>query len=177
MAALYSAGDPQIVFQAGYDMQSFLFEFLQYYTCRPLYARTYVFKDKLAISGLPVEAENLYRYVLDKEKSYGLRVIRMNMPSVRRMEESFMEYLLACHSELTVRDSIFQHSFFGVHGSDEIVFRSYQLIMRDKSDRFISPVFVNKPATKDWLCLEFYVVYVDARKKFPLDCEKTDNGR
>jgi len=120
IVAQYASGDVQAVFKPGYNMQLFLSDFLRYYSCRPPHARTHIFEgaqphdfstfwkkyivpvsDQVVLSALPVRNEFLYNHLLDYDKKYGLRVVRMRVPNFSG-DEYTSEYLLTSHDMFTL---------------------------------------------------------------------------
>lgn len=117
--------------------------------------------DHLVLSGLPIRNEQLYNYLLDHDKTYGLRVVRMRVPSAGANDEFNNEYLLTSHDTFLLKSP----------DRVDIGYQVLHLLMRDEWDEYdssSSPIrkFAST-AAKDWLSLKFYVIFVDNENTYP----------
>lgn len=120
------------------------------------------------VSGLPIRSEQLYNYLLDHDKTYGLRVVRMRVPSAGNNEELTSEYLLTSHDNFVLKTA----------ERTDINYHVLHILMRDDWEEFEVPA--NRKSTiKDWLSLKFYVIFVDYDNTFPFSSspENVDRGK
>lgn len=106
---------------------------------------------------MTVSTDQLYNYILDHDKLFGLRVVRMRV-SASNAEEPASEYLLTSHAKFSAPAGA---------GSGEVPFQVLYLVMRD---------YENVDAWKDWLSLKFYVVFVDQTNVFPQCAGSVESG-
>ncbi|KHN85310.1 Protein SZT2, partial [Toxocara canis] len=76
MVATYLVGGQQVLFNQGYNTNAFLIDFLQYYGCRPPYARNCIYEERVEFSHLPVNSTLIWEHFL-VEKSSEWRVVRL----------------------------------------------------------------------------------------------------
>uniref|UniRef100_A0A915AZD3 Protein SZT2 n=1 Tax=Parascaris univalens TaxID=6257 RepID=A0A915AZD3_PARUN len=76
MVATYLVGGQQVLFNQGYNTNAFLIDFLQYYGCRPPYARNCVYEERVEFSQLPVDSGLIWEHFL-VQKSTEWRVVRL----------------------------------------------------------------------------------------------------
>ncbi|XP_042227057.1 KICSTOR complex protein SZT2-like isoform X3 [Homarus americanus] len=72
----YVAGR-QLLFTPGYHLSSCLSDFIKYYNKGPNFARNLIHTGKLTIEDTGTPGEQLYNYLLAREKQYRMRVLRM----------------------------------------------------------------------------------------------------
>lgn len=78
----------------GFHIISFLDDFIKYYSKGPNFARNFVHSGLLQIPCSVVSPEQLYNYLLDHEKTYGMNVIRMEPVIIDPNTEFDNEYVL-----------------------------------------------------------------------------------
>uniref|UniRef100_A0A158Q8J8 Gamma-tubulin complex component n=1 Tax=Elaeophora elaphi TaxID=1147741 RepID=A0A158Q8J8_9BILA len=76
MVATYLIGGQQVLFNYGYNTNEFLSDFLQYYNCRPPYACSCIYEEKMTFPNLPVTNQKVWEYLLD-EKHNNWRIVRL----------------------------------------------------------------------------------------------------
>ncbi|XP_066587997.1 KICSTOR complex protein SZT2-like [Prorops nasuta] len=64
--------------QHGYHLAQFLDDFNKYYSKAPNFARNLIYNDVITIENLVTPARTLYTYLLQHEKTYGMRVLVMS---------------------------------------------------------------------------------------------------
>lgn len=121
------------------------------------------FADRLFAHGMTVSTDQLYNYILDHDKMFGLRVVRMRISSASNADEQVCEYLLTSHDNFSAPTS----SNADGSGDGRVPFQVLHLVMRD---------YENVDSWKEWLSLKFYVVFVDQTNVFPQCTGSVDNG-
>ncbi|XP_037802509.1 KICSTOR complex protein SZT2-like isoform X9 [Penaeus monodon] len=69
--------DRQLLFTPGYHLSSFLSDFIKYYNKGPNFARNLIYSGELTVEDTGSPGEQLYNYLLAREKQYKMRVLRM----------------------------------------------------------------------------------------------------
>ncbi|XP_069157334.1 KICSTOR complex protein SZT2 isoform X2 [Procambarus clarkii] len=69
--------DRQLLFTPGYHLSSCLSDFIKYYNKGPNFARNLIHSGKVTIADTGTPGEQLYNYLLAREKQYRMRVLRM----------------------------------------------------------------------------------------------------
>ncbi|XP_050730013.1 KICSTOR complex protein SZT2-like isoform X17 [Eriocheir sinensis] len=69
--------DRQLLFAPGYHLSSCLSDFIKYYNKGPNFARNLIHSGALTIEETGTPGEQLYNYLLAREKQYKMRVLRM----------------------------------------------------------------------------------------------------
>ena len=72
----YLAGR-QLIFYRGYHLSAFLSNFTEYYRKAANFARNMIYSSTMAITNTGVSPDQLYDYLLSKEKHYNMKVMRM----------------------------------------------------------------------------------------------------
>ncbi|KAK7072559.1 hypothetical protein SK128_009310 [Halocaridina rubra] len=67
----------QLLFCPGYHLSSFLNDFIKYYNKSPNFARNMMYSAKKKVVDTGTPGEQLYNYLLAREKQYGVKVLRM----------------------------------------------------------------------------------------------------
>ncbi|VDM96212.1 unnamed protein product [Thelazia callipaeda] len=80
MVATYLVGGQQVLFSHGYNTNEFLMDFLQYYNCRPPYARNCIYEEKMVFPDLPVTNQKIWEFMLSDKRRW--RVVRLKTQGI-----------------------------------------------------------------------------------------------
>jgi hypothetical protein len=75
----------QINFNPGYHLISFADDFRKYYQKAPNYARNHILSGELSISGLKVDGQQLYNYIVTHNSIYQLEVLEMTNTTINNL--------------------------------------------------------------------------------------------
>uniref|UniRef100_A0A5S6Q9B0 Protein SZT2 n=1 Tax=Trichuris muris TaxID=70415 RepID=A0A5S6Q9B0_TRIMR len=171
----HASGEKNANFSPGYNLRAFLRDFSLYYACRPLFARTYFFKEEMCLSELRSPPNELYRYLLDKAEMYGLRAVKTHSSTIGGSAGKGADRVLACQSVLPVQSVTRTEQCQEVDRRNE--YDAHHLIIR-KGDSFLSRGSGSaKPPSSDWLRLEIYSIFVDKSSTYPHETKTVEGGR
>uniref|UniRef100_A0A914VJL8 Uncharacterized protein n=1 Tax=Plectus sambesii TaxID=2011161 RepID=A0A914VJL8_9BILA len=141
MVTTYLIGGQQVMFTPGYNTNAFLIDFLQYYGCRPAFARNCIYEDKTTFKQLSVAGNFIWEHFLNHERIYEWRVVRMKL--LHEKGEQNSDFLLVSTDE-------YQHF-------DE-TYKVVRVVLHDERES-------GKLATD--LRLKFYVLLVSSEHNMP----------
>uniref|UniRef100_A0A915DTS3 Uncharacterized protein n=1 Tax=Ditylenchus dipsaci TaxID=166011 RepID=A0A915DTS3_9BILA len=91
IVARYLLGGTQVLFNSGYNTNAFLVDFLQYYGCRPPFARNCIYEETINCSRLQVGHGNIWEFFLDySEQHFGLKIVRLKNMDQANSSDEFM---------------------------------------------------------------------------------------
>ncbi|KAG0714062.1 KICSTOR complex protein SZT2 [Chionoecetes opilio] len=144
--------DRQLLFAPGYHLSSCLSDFIKYYNKGPNFARNLIHSGALIIEDTGTPGEQLYNYLLAREKQYKMKVLRMtpvilDPDAVMHITEFILVHTKTCH--VLYRD-----------GNDHRVSDEYDVTLL---------VSHNTSATSlpHHLHLNFYVILTSTREMYP----------
>ncbi|KAI1712494.1 KICSTOR complex protein SZT2 [Ditylenchus destructor] len=90
IVAKYLTGGTQVLFNPGYNTNAFLTDFLQYYGCRPSFARNCIYEENIQCTHLQVSHSNIWEFFLDNEQQFGWNVVRLKTLDQSNSADEFM---------------------------------------------------------------------------------------
>ncbi|KAI6184934.1 Protein SZT2 [Aphelenchoides bicaudatus] len=77
MVSKYLTGGSQVLFNPGYNTNAFLIDFLQYYGCRPPFARNCIYEERSLFTPLRVDGATVWDHFLSNDQHFGWKVVRI----------------------------------------------------------------------------------------------------
>ena len=133
----------------GFHIISFLDDFIKYYSKGPNFARNFVHSGLLQIPCTVVSPEQLYNYLLDHEKTYGMNVIRMEPVIIDPNMEFDNEYVLVQLS------------------NHRVIYTDNQDVKRT-DDFDVSLILSYSGNSANMLTLKYFVTMTSKRQLYPL---------
>ena len=133
----------------GFHIISFLDDFIKYYSKGPNFARNFVHSGLLQIPCTVVSPEQLYNYLLDHEKTYGMNVIRMEPVIIDPNTEFDNEYVLVQLS------------------NHRVIYTDNQDVKRT-DDFDVSLILSYSGNSANMLTLKYFVTMTSKRQLYPL---------
>ncbi|XP_076055800.1 KICSTOR complex protein SZT2-like isoform X3 [Oratosquilla oratoria] len=148
--------DRQLLFTPGYHLSSCLSDFIKYYNKGPNFARNMIHSGELTVDDTWTPGEQLYNYLLAREKQYNMKVLRMTPIVIDPTADMYTEFVLV-HTEtcpIHYKDANEQKM------SDE--YDVTLLVSHDAS------AAANGPESQSHILhLKFYVILTSRRELFP----------
>jgi len=133
----------------GFHIVSFLDDFMKYYSKGPNFARNFVHSGLLQVPSTVVAPEQLFNYLLDHERTYGMAVIRMEPVIIDSNAEFDNEYVLV---------QLLNHRVIYTDNQD----------VRRTDDFDVSLILSYSPGPGDLLTLKYFVTMTSKRQLYPL---------
>ncbi|KAF2360108.1 hypothetical protein FHG87_009137 [Trinorchestia longiramus] len=187
----YLAGR-QLIFNRGYHLSAFLANFTHYYKKAANFARNMIYSGSVSIQNTGVSPDQLYNYLLSKEKQYQMAVMRMTPTATDDSHDMLeTEYVLVhvhtCHTRqlphhpklaeeyeailLVARDT--SKTVGGAAGKEE-EFTSSSGTTTAKQDKVMAPLQqeldaqeANAVQDDQTLFLKFYLILTSKRELYP----------
>ncbi|KAK3871475.1 hypothetical protein Pcinc_023382 [Petrolisthes cinctipes] len=151
----------QLLFAPGYHLSSCLSDFIKYYNKGPNFARNLIYSGSLTIEDTGTPGEQLYNYLLAREKHYRMRVLRMTPVMIDPNAEMHYTEFILVHTktcQVHYRD-----------GNDQRVSDEYDvtlLVSHDTSPNTSPDARLEEPIP-NILHLNFYVILTSRREMYP----------
>ncbi|XP_063888022.1 KICSTOR complex protein SZT2-like isoform X5 [Scylla paramamosain] len=144
--------DRQLLFTRGYHLSSCLSDFIKYYNKGPNFARNLIYSGALTIEDTGTPGEQLYNYLLAREKQYKMKVLRMtpvilDPDAVMHNTEFILVHTKTCH--VHYRD-----------GNDQRVSDDYDVTLLVSHNTAANSLLHH-------LHLNFYVILTSTREMYP----------
>lgn len=158
----YLAGR-QLIFNRGYHLSDFLSNFTEFYHKAPNFARNMIHTNRVKIPNTGVSPEQLFNYLLSKEKQYNMKVMRMTpiIPD-ESLDMQETEYVLiqigTCHpKQQTIQ----------VRLAEE--YESIMLVSKDDLDLYLSELEDSDEEIdyEQTLYLRYYLILTSKREMYP----------
>ncbi|KPM04609.1 hypothetical protein QR98_0030590 [Sarcoptes scabiei] len=143
------------LFRKGYNLISFLDDFIKYYQKSPNYARNHIYSESVAFFPDKISADQLFNYLIKHSQNYGITVFSMKT-------NTSMEQILTFNEDnILIHLSSYKIPYFDANGhSQEDCFDVALLVSYRKSSSF-------KLNQSKELALKFYLLLTSQRELYP----------